>query len=74
MSSAEPLRSCLPPNALNSTKSKMVASDQSNLETVVGLHVNGPNGAEIVIGPSPDSAWKLGERDRIIVLAQKVYA
>ncbi len=53
--------------------SDLIDAAHRKLETVIGLRFFGPDGAEVTIAPDPTSEWTLTERDRVIVLAQKVY-
>lgn len=53
--------------------SDIIEAAHLKLETAIGIRSHGPDGAEVTIGPDPGSTWTLAERDRIILLAQKVY-
>ena len=80
--SAEGIEICLRPALRYASAGKpvrfcdLVAAGQVSLETVLGLIRAGEDGGDptIELAPPLDASWTLGEHDRLIVLAQRVYA
>ena len=55
------------------TYADICAVARLKLETVIGIRAFGSEGAEVSIAPDPTDEWALTERDRIILLAQRVF-
>jgi hypothetical protein len=52
--------------------SDMIYACQQKMEIALGLRL-ARNGGELLLNPSRQITWKLGEEDKVIVLAQQVY-
>jgi hypothetical protein len=50
----------------------LIYSAQQKLEIALGLLLARNNG-EVLLNPSRDKSWNLGEDDQVIVLAQQIY-
>ncbi len=50
----------------------LVDASQQKLETALGLRL-AQQGGEVLLNPSREVTWRLGEKDKVIVLAQQVY-
>jgi voltage-gated potassium channel Kch len=50
---------------------ELAAAAQSRMEIALGLRL--ADGARLLLNPPRDAAWRLGESDRVVVLAQQVY-
>jgi hypothetical protein len=52
--------------------SDLVYASQQKMEIALGLRLAQQNG-EVLLNPSRQTTWRLGENDKVIVLAQQVY-
>jgi len=50
----------------------LIYACQQKMEIALGLRL-ARQGGEVLLNPSRDASWVLGENDRVIVLAQQVY-
>jgi hypothetical protein len=54
------------------TFSDLVYSSQQKMEIALGLRL-AQHGGEVLLNPSRRATWRLGDHDKVIVLAQQVY-
>ena len=54
------------------TFSDLVYSSQQKMEIALGLRL-AQHGGEVLLNPSRQATWRLGDHDKVIVLAQQVY-
>ena len=54
------------------TFSDLIYASQQKMEIVLGLRL-AQHGGEVLLNPSRQTTWRLGENDKVIVLAQQVY-
>ena len=54
------------------TFSDLIYASQQKMEIVLGLRL-AQHGGEVLLNPSRQTRWRLGENDKVIVLAQQVY-
>ena len=52
--------------------SDLIYSSQKKMEIALGIRL-AQQGGEIILNPSRQSTWQLGENDKVIVLAQQIY-
>lgn len=52
--------------------SDLIYASQQKMEVALGLCLAN-KGAEVLLNPPPHTKWRLGENDKVIVLAQQVY-
>ncbi len=50
----------------------LIYSSQQKMEIALGIRLE-QQGGEIILNPSRQSTWQLGENDKVIVLAQQIY-